>query len=445
MSEICVVGSWHLSSVMGACFAEKGHTVRGVHDEPEAIASLAGGVPTVYEPELEDSIQASLAAGRLSYTTDYASALRGIRHVFLAVDTPILGKDVDLSPIFEATEKIASAAQEAYVLVVSSQVPVGTCEELQALARETGTAPCDVVCNPEFLRLGGAMGLQREPDRIILGADDASVCDEVEALYEPFGRPVVRMSLREAEIVKHATNAYVAASVSFIGEIAQICDEYGADAFPVAKALKLDRRIGRYAYVRPGLGFNGGTVARDVKLLVSLAERKQKSAPMMQAILEVNGRQNGVIVERLVELLGDAQKKRVGLLGLTYKAHTSTLRHSLTLQIAEKMMASGLVLKAYDPIIPPVADESGAKVRPPDEFGVPPEIQVCASAEEAAEGADALVVMTDKDEFKDLDLAGLGGRMQRRILVDAAGLYSPAAAADAGFTYIAIGRGFRWA
>ena len=441
MTEICVVGSWHLSSVMGACLAEVGHTVRGVHDEPEAIASLAKGVPTVFEPGLQESIQASLAAGRLSYGTDYAAALAGIRFVFLSVDTPILGKDVDLTPIFAATRKIAEAATDEYVLVVSSQVPIGTCEELQETAREAGSAPCQVVCNPEFLRLGGAMDLQREPDRIILGADDLDVAKEVEALYEPFERPVLLMGLREAEIVKHATNAYVACSVSFIGEIAQVCDEYGADAMPVSKALKLDRRIGRYAYVRPGLGFNGGTVARDVKLLVSLAQKKDKDAPMMRAILEVNQRQNGVVVERLASLLEQPGGKSIGLLGLTYKAHTSTLRHSLTLQIAEKMMAHGMKLKAYDPIIPP---EGSGTVRPADEFGVPDEIHLCASAEEAAQDADALVIMTDKDEFMDLDLDELGKRMKRRILVDAAGLYGPAPAKQAGFTYIAIGRGFAW-
>ena len=442
MSEICVVGSWHLSTVMGACLAEVGHTVRGVHHEADSIASLARGVPTVFEPGMQESIEASIAAGKLSYTTDYSAALESIRFVFLSVDTPILEEGVDLTPIFDATRRIAEAASGPYVLVVSSQVPIGTCEQLQETAREAGSHPCEVVCNPEFLRLGGAMELQREPDRVILGADDLAVAKEVEELYTPFDRPVLTMSLREAEIVKHATNAYVATSVSFIGEIAQICDDYGADGFPVSKALKLDRRIGRYAYVRPGLGFNGGTVARDVKLLIGLAEDKQKTAPMMQAILDVNTRQNGIIVDRLVELLGKAQGKTVGLLGLTYKAHTSTLRHSLTLQIAEKMKAEGLVLRAYDPIIPPGEDDG--KLRPQDEFGVPDWIEVCASAEAAVDGADALVIMTDKDEFKDLDLDALGGGMARRILVDAAALYDAERSAAAGFTYITIGRGFRW-
>jgi len=443
MSEICVVGSWHLALVMGSCLAEKGHTVRGVHHDAEAIASLSKGEPTVFEPEMTESIQASLAAGRLSYTTDYAAALAGIRFVFLSVDTTIKADGtIDLTPIRETVERIARAASGPYVLVVSSQVPVGECEKLQERAREVGDHPCDVVCNPEFLRLGGAMDLQRNPDRVILGADDEAVAREVEALYEPFGKPVLTMGLREAEIVKHATNAYVATSVSFIGEIAQICDEYGANAFPVSKALKLDRRIGKHAYVRPGLGFNGGTVARDVKLLVKLAEEVGRTAPFMKAVLEVNQRQNHVIVERMAAALGEPRGKTVGLLGLTYKAHTSTLRHSLTLQIAERMMAEGLRLKAFDPVIP-AEGRSGARSAE-HEWDVPPAIGLCGSVEEAADGADALVVMTDKDEFRGLDLKALGERMNNRLLVDAVSFYEPDDAAAAGFTYISIGKGFRW-
>ncbi len=442
MSRICVVGSWHLAQVMAACFAEKGHTVRGVHDDAAAIDSLSRGEPTVFEPKMRASIRRSLKAGRLSYTTDFGKALRGIRTVFLSIDTTIKPDgSIDLTPIRNATRKIAKAASGRYVLVVSSQVPVGTCEKLRALARKTGRARCNVVCNPEFLRLGGAMGLFRRPDRIILGADDAAAGRQAQAVYRPFKRPVLLMSLREAEIVKHATNAYVANSVSFIGEIAQICDEYGADAFQVSKALKLDRRVGRYAYVRPGLGFNGGTVARDVKLLVSLAEKVKKTAPLMEAILEVNQRQNHVIVERLKALLGKTRVKQVGLLGLTYKAHTSTLRLSLTLQIAERMLREGLRLKAFDPIIPPV--RSGVRSEE-HEWDVPPQIELCSSVAEAADGVHVLVVMTDKDEFRGLDLKRLGRRMKKRVLVDAVSFYDPAAVAKAGFTYIGIGKGFLW-
>ncbi len=442
MTRLAVVGSWHLASVMAACLAEKGHTVRVVHDDADAIESLGRGVPTVYEPELEDSIKKSLKRKRISFTTDFDKALRGTRIVFLSLDTPITPQGtIDLSPIRKAVRQVARAASRSMILVVSSQVPIGTCEKLQQIARKESAHAVDVVCNPEFLRLGGAMPLQRQPDRVILGADDAKVAAAVEKVYEPFGVPTVLMSLREAEIVKHATNAYVANQVSFIGEIAQVCDEYGADAMPVSKALKLDKRCGRYAYVRPGLGFNGGTVRRDVLLLSKLARDKKRSAPLMDAIIEVNERTNATVVTRLVEMLKRPKGKQIGLLGLTYKAHTSTLRHSLTLQIAGWMMEHGLRLRAYDPIIPPQRSGVRSKVH---EWDVPDEIALCASIEECAAGADALVVMTDKDDFKDLPLDALGASMRKRILVDAVGFYDAATAKAAGFRYITIGRGFRW-
>jgi UDPglucose 6-dehydrogenase len=423
---------------MAACLAEKGHTVRGVHDDAAAIESLAGGVPTVFEPDMEASMKKSIKARRLSWTTDYAKALSGMSIVFVSIDTPIHPEGIDLAPIRKGVRQVAKAAKKPYTLVISSQVPVGESEKLQKLARKHGPK-CDVVCNPEFLRLGGAMALQRAPDRVILGADDAKVAKKVEKVYAPFDSPCLTMTLREAEIVKHATNAHVAAQVSFIGEIAQVCDEYGADCMPVSKALKLDRRIGRYAYVLPGLGFNGGTVARDVRLLRGLAKAKKRSAPLMQAVLDVNMRQNGQIAERLAETLKRPKGKRIALLGLTYKAKTSTLRHSLTLQIADQMLAHGMRLVAYDPDVPP----DRQAIIPADEKNVPRDITVCASLDEAVTKADAVVVMTAKDEFKQLKLTGLAKQVKRKLLVDAAGMFEPAAAKKAGFTYVAIGRGFR--
>lgn len=438
MTRICMVGSWHLAQVMAACLAEVGHTVRGVHDDAAAIESLASGRPTVFEPDMEASMKKSLEAGRLSWTTDYDRALSGITIVFVAIDTPIHPEGIDLGPIRKAVRRIAKAARKPYTMVISSQVPVGESQKLQATARKLGPH-CDVVCNPEFLRLGGAMELQRHPDRIVLGGEDPKAIRKAARVYEPFDAPVLEMGLCEAEIVKHATNAYVAAQVSFIGEIAQVCDEYGADCMPVSKAMKLDRRIGKHAYILPGLGFNGGTVARDVRLLRGLAKAKRRSAPLMQAVLDVNARQNGQIAERLAEGLKRPKGKRVALLGLTYKPKTSTLRHSLTLQIADQMLERGMELAAYDPDVPP----DRKAIIPPDEHDVPRAIEVCASLDEALEGADAVVVMTAKPEFRELELRSLARRLKARLLVDAAGMFDPEEARRAGLRYAAIGRGFR--
>ena len=433
MSDICVVGSWHLASVMSVCFAAAGHTVIGVDDDIEAINSLAAGRPTVFEPKLKSLLTRNIKAGRLSYTTDFAKALDRVSVVFLAIDTPITADGVDLTPIRNATRRIAESAKQSYILVISSQVPVGTCETLAQLANETNPqAKCDLVCNPEFLRLGGAIDLCRRPDSIILGADDFESAKQVERIYEPYKSPVLIMSLREAEMVKHAANAYVANSVSFIGEICQICDEVGADTYQISKALRLDRRIGKYAYVKPGLGFNGGTVARDVKVLLKLARSVNADAPLLDAILAVNQRQNRQIVERLRGIFGDLDGVEVGLLGLTYKARTSTLRNSLTLQIADQMRQEGVQLKAYDPIIPPGSLDAASKIK------------MCRSMIEAAEGSDALVIMTDKDEFMGLELSTAANVMRNRVLVDAVNLFDRKQAVAAGFTYVSIGRGFKW-
>lgn len=433
MTSLCCVGSWHLASVMAGCFADAGHRVWGVDEDAAAISSLQKGAPAVYEPKLGRMLQRNLKSGRLRYTTDFRQAMEDAQLVCLAMDTPITPRGVDLGPIWDGVRKIAASARRDYILVVSSQVPVGTCEEIERVAAEANVeVRCEVACNPEFLRLGSAVDLFRRADRIVIGARKREVADKVAAVYAPFRRPILLMSLREAEMVKHATNAYVANSVSFMGEISQLCDELGVDSFQVSKALRLDRRVGPHAYVRPGLGFNGGTVARDVRVLMRTAESLGKRAPLLEAILEVNRRQNLVILERLRGIFGSLSGLQVALLGLTYKAKTSTLRGSLALQIATRVAAEGVSVRAYDPMVKGDALGPGAGIR------------LCGSVEEVATGSDALVVMTDKEEFVGLDLGPVGSVMRNRVLVDAANLYDPADATRLGFTYVAIGRGFTW-
>lgn len=430
--SICVVGSWHLATVTAAGLADVGHRVCVVDSDEEAISSLAAGRPTVFEPGLEQQLRENADAGRLRFTTDFEEAVGVGSIVLVAHDTPLTGEGVDLGPIYEAVERVARAARREYLLLIGSQVPIGVSERLGEAARRINPdVPCDVACSPEFLRLGAAVELFRHPDRIVIGASSPTAASRARAVFEPLGRPILIMSLREAEMVKHATNAFVANSVSFIGEIAQLCDELGADAMPVGRALRLDRRIGEKAYVLPGLGFNGGTVARDVKVLLGLASEAGNEAPLLEAVLSVNARQNGLVAERLGEALGGLEGAEVGLLGLTYKAKTSTMRSSLTLQIAQQLARAGARLRAWDPIIAPEDYELSWGIRP------------CADAGDAADDADALVVMTPKDEFKALDIASLGERMRRRVLADPMGVFGREMAHAAGFTYVAIGRGYR--
>ena len=429
---LSVVGSWHLATVTAAGLADIGHTVCQVDDDAEAIASLEEGRPTVFEPGLAEQVGRNVEAGRLSFTTDFGRAVASGPVVLLAHDTPLTPDGVNLEPLFATVRRIAAAARQDFLLLIGSQTPVGVSERLGQAAREANPeVSIELACTPEFLRLGAAVDLFRNPDRVIIGASSPEAGARVESLYAPLGRPILKMSLREAEMVKHATNAFVANSVSFVGEISQLCDELGADAMPVGQALRLDKRIGEKAYVLPGLGFNGGTVRRDVQVLLGMTAEAGRSAPLLQAILDVNERQNGLVAARLADALGGLEGAELGLLGLTYKAKTSTLRSSLTLQIADQLRSAGAALRGWDPIIATDEYEASWGIRP------------CDGAEAVAEGADALVVMTPKDEFKTLDLAALGSRMKRRVLADPMGVFGREQAHAAGFDYLAIGRGYR--
>lgn len=428
---VCVVGSWHLAAVTAAGLAEVGHRVCGVDHDDAAIEGLAAGRSPVYEPDLDAQLERGLESGRLRFTTDFGEALDGAEIVFLAYDTPLTEDGVDVAPLFDIVEEIARAVRRDYMLLVGSQVPIGTSRRLGQRVRDMAPSiPMELACSPEFLRLGAAVELFRRPDRIVVGGADEAAAAHAAELFRPFERPILTMTLEEAEMVKHATNAFVASSVSFAGEIAQLCDELGADALPVGQALRLDQRIGEKAYVLPGLGFNGGTVARDVKVLRRLAAQSGRQTPLLDAVLEVNTRQNGVVVERLDAVLGGLQGATIGILGLTYKPQTSTLRSSLSLQVADRLAERGARVAAWDPIVP------GGEYRA--EWGLEPR----DGAEELAEGADALLVMTPKEAFRELDLERLGERMKRRVLADPVGVFGRRRAHAAGFAYIAIGRGF---
>ena len=430
-APISVVGSWHLATVTAAGLADIGHRVCCVDSDEQAIASLAAGRPTVFEPGLEEQVRRNMDAGRLRFTTDFEEALEWSSIALLAHDTPLTPDGVDLAPLFAAVRAIARAAKRDYLLIVGSQSPIGVSEKLGEVARESSSAvEVELAHVPEFLRLGAAVELFRRPDRVVVGASSSTAARQVAALYEPLDRPIVTMSLREAEMVKHATNAFVANSVSFIGEIAQLCDALGADAMPVGRALRLDQRIGEKAYVLPGLGFNGGTVRRDVNVLLGLAADAGREAPLLQAVLEVNARQNSLVAGRLAEALGGLEGAELALFGLTYKAKTSTMRSSLTLQIADQLRAAGAMLRAWDPIIA-VTDYE-------ESWG----IAARGDAAAAAEGADAIVIMTPKDDFRRLDLGSLGALMRRRVLADPMGVFDRATAHAAGFDYVSIGRGY---
>ncbi len=430
MANICVAGLWHQGAVVSACLADMGHRVRGVGDEG-VVASLSHGEPVVHEPKLKAILRRNLRAGKLTYTSDYAEALQDAEFAYIAIDTPVGSQDEpDLSGILATARQIGRAVTGSATLVVTAQVPVGTCEHLVAIARDANpSATLDIAYVPEFLRLGTAVDTFRRADRFVVGADDPAVAERVAALYRPLGRPLVVTKLRTAEMAKHACNAFLATSISFINEIANLCSEVGADAVQVGEVMKLDRRIGRYAFLSPGLGFAGGTLGRELRALQKLGRNHGCETPMMDAVVAVNQARARLVGERLQRLLGRVEGLQVGVLGLTYKPGTSTLRRSIALDIIRDLVSRGTLVKAFDPL---------ARL---DEVAELPPFEVCPDPFAAAEGSDAVLLVTEWAGTRELDLPRLRSVMRRPVFIDTRNLFDPARMEQMGFVYSGVGRG----
>lgn len=429
---ICVVGGWHQASVMTACLAELGHSVCGVWPDHEVIAGLRAAEPPVHEPGLDALIARHVASGALQYTTSFAEALDGADLAYLAIDTPIAADDSpELEVVFDCARDIGRAmTTDGLMLCVSAQVPVGTCAEL-ARAVETGSGGrrCTVAYVPEFLRLGAAIETFRVADRFVIGCDDARSADRIAAVYEPLGRPIVRMSVRSAEMAKHANNAFLAASVSFINELSNLCEATGANVDDVARAMKLDRRIGPHAFLSPGLGFAGGTLGRDVRALQHVGRGHGMGTGVLDAVMAVNSARPGLVVSRLRSALGELRGAHVAVWGLTYKPGTSTLRRSVALEVVADLVAHGARVRAFDPI---------ADLTEPEKL---PDFDVAEGPYDAAEGADAVVLLTGWPGLADMSLHELRGRMRTPLLLDTRNAFDAETVAAAGIRYLGVGRG----
>jgi UDPglucose 6-dehydrogenase len=434
VTTVCVIGAWHQAAVAAGGLAELGNEVRGAALDASALAGLAAGVPPVEEPGLADLLRRHLASGKLRYAP-LDDALRGADAALVAIDTPVGPDDSpDLSSVVDALEAIGRSLSGDLLLVVSAQVPVGTCDRLSERVNSLATGHrVDVAYVPEFLRLGNAVELFLHPDRLVIGADDPAVRTRVAEIYRGVDAPIVDTDLRTAEMIKHASNAFLAASVSFANEIAGLCEESGADAVMVAQAMRLDRRIGPYAFVAPGLGFAGGTLGRDVRALQALGRARNRATRLLDAVMAVNADQTRLVLHRLERLFPSFDRVSIALLGLTYKPGTSALRRSAALETAEALLARGARVRAFDPMVPPErADE------------VPAGLELAADAMAAANEASALALMTEWPEFARLDWARLAARAaEPRVLIDARNLLDPAEVARAGFDYWGVGRALR--
>jgi len=430
--DIAVLGLWHLGETYSAGLAELGNNVVGIDEDGAVVKGLSAGVPPLAEPGLAELIAKNAAAGRLRYTTDFAAAgACGI--VWFTFDTPVNDRDEpQMEGIYAALEKIMPHLKRDAVFVMTSQVPVGTSREiLKRIRAKRPEVTVHYAYTPENLRLGEAVKCFFEPGRIVLGADDAAARDPLVKIFAPLGAPIVTMSVPSAEMAKHALNAFLATSLSFINDIADICDAHGADILDVVRALRSDPRIGEKAFLGAGLGFSGGTLGRDLRVLSAAAEAHKIFAPVIKSAWEKNAAREREVAERLAGILGGAKGKRIAVFGVTYKAGTTTLRRSRAIELAARLSAAGATVALHDPHA--IKKEVAALTALPfsnDPYG-------------AARDCDGIIVATPWPEFKALDLARLAKACHANAVVfDATNfLYNKETEIKkAGFRYFGVGR-----
>jgi UDPglucose 6-dehydrogenase len=425
-ARVGIVGAGYVGLVTGVCMSALGHQVCVRDIDPRKIGALNdGGVP-IYEPGLDALMREN--AQRLRYTLSLERMLESSDIIFVAVDTPpTYSGDADLSRVMTVVDELAAVGGDPrHVLVMKSTVPVGTGEQVRAALDRRGLGQVGYVSNPEFLKEGAAISDFMRPDRVVIGDFDRAHGDRVEALYAPLGAPVLRTSVPTAEMVKYASNAFLATKISFINEIANVCEEVGADVGVVAKGMGLDQRIGR-AFLQAGIGFGGSCFPKDVAALKQLAGNSGYHFQLLTSVIEVNELQKRRVVGKLKKHLGGLGGKRVAMLGLAFKPGTDDMREAASLVLAGRLLAEGAQVVAWDPVVTDISDRLGG-------------VRIAAGPAEALDGADACVVVTEWPEVTALDWPALVGRMARPVLIDGRNALDPDAMAAAGFTYEGIGR-----
>jgi UDPglucose 6-dehydrogenase len=432
--RIAVIGSGYVGLVSGACFSEFGVEVACVDKDEGKIARLKQGEIPIYEPGLDKIVASNSAAGRLSFTTDLAEAVRGADAVFIAVGTPSRRGDghADLTYVFAAAEEIARALTGYTVVVTKSTVPVGTGRKVAEIIRKSRPdAQFDVVSNPEFLREGSAIQDFMRPDRVVIGTESERAQGVMRELYRPLyliETPILFTALETSELIKYAANSFLATKINFINEIADLCEIVGADVQDVAKGIGLDGRIGR-KFLHAGPGFGGSCFPKDCLALAKTAQDSGSPMRTVETVIESNERRKARMVERIVRACGGSvQGKTVAVLGLTFKPNTDDMRDSASLVILPALQKAGATVRAFDP---EGMDEARKLL---------PRVQFCANAYETMEGAHALVIITEWNEFRALDLTRVKSLLKTPTVIDLRNIYKPADMAEAGFFYFSIGR-----
>ena len=437
--RIAVIGTGYVGLVSGACFSEFGVSVTCVDTDAAKIARLRRGETPIYEPGLEALVAANTAAGRLSFTTELLPAIEGADAVFIAVGTPSRRGDghADLSYVFAAAAEIGRALAEVRtggytVVVTKSTVPVGTGREVAAiLHRVCPNARFDVASNPEFLREGSAIEDFMRPDRVVIGADSDRAREVMRQLYRPLylsETPMLFTDIETAELIKYAANAFLATKITFINEIADLCERVGADVQDVARGIGLDGRIGR-KFLHAGPGFGGSCFPKDCQALVRTAREAAADLAIVETVVRVNEARKARMADKIIAACGGTVAgKTIAVLGLTFKPNTDDMRDSPSLAILPRLATAGAAIRAFDPA---GIDEAR---------NLMPDLVYCDDAYEAAEGADALVLLTEWNEFRALDLPRIGRLLAEPLVIDLRNIYQPAEMAAAGLAYISIGR-----
>ena len=430
-----MIGTGYVGLVSGACFSDFGHDVVCVDKDAGKIEAINRGVMPIYEPGLAELVAANVRAGRLSFTTDLATGVRDADAVFIAVGTPSRRGDghADLSYVFAAVREVAGALTKPSVIVTKSTVPVGTGDEVERIIAELAPqSGAKVVSNPEFLREGAAIEDFKRPDRVVVGTEDEGAREVMRGIYRPLSlnqsAPVLFTGRRTAELTKYAANAFLAVKITFINEIADLCEQVGADVQEVARGIGLDNRIGR-KFLNAGPGYGGSCFPKDTLALLKTAADSETPLRIVEATVQVNEARKRAMGRKVIKAMGgEVRGKTVGVLGLTFKPNTDDMRDAPSLSLIQTLQDAGASVRAYDP-------EGVEQARP-----LLTDVEFASSPYAAAEGADALVIVTEWDEFRALDLDRIGKTMATPLLVDLRNVYPTAEAARAGLTLVGVGR-----
>ena len=432
--HVAMIGTGYVGLVSAACFSEFGVNVICVDKVAEKIDSLKAGKVPIFEPGLEDLVSHNVSAGRLSFTTEISDAVPGADVVMLAVGTPSRRGDghADLSFVYAAAEEIADCMNGYTVVVTKSTVPVGTGDEISRIIRaRRPDAEFDIVSNPEFLREGAAITDFMRPDRVVVGVESERAKAVMAELYRPLfliETPVVFTSIKTAELIKYAANTFLATKITFINEIADICEKIGADVHDVAKGIGLDGRIGN-KFLHPGPGYGGSCFPKDTLAFVRIARESGAPSRIVEAVVEINEKRKAKMAEKIIQSCGGSvDGKSVAVLGVAFKPNTDDVRDSASLTILPALQKQGAHVRAYDP-------EAMDEAKP-----LLPGVEWCANAYAAMDGADALVILTEWNEFRALDLVRVKQLLNSPVVVDLRNIYEPGAMAAAGFRYFSVGR-----